>query len=72
MFDYGFEILQGLFRSIVGVGYKILEFVFIDLYKGKLSCDFFYFLLDMLVDGSFQLSNMVIQVDILSFSICQC
>lgn len=44
----------------MGVGYKILEFVFIELYNGKLSCELFFLLLGMLVDGSFDLSNMFI------------
>lgn len=49
----------------MGAGYKTLEFVLIDLHKGKPSRDLLLSLLDMLVDGSFQPSNMVIQVDIL-------
>jgi len=54
----------------VGAGYKTLEFVLIDLHKGKPSRDLLHSLLDMLVDGSFQPSNMVIQVDILSLNMC--
>lgn len=46
----------------MGAGYKTLEFVLIDLHKGKPSRELLHSLLDMLVDGSFQPSNMVIQV----------
>jgi hypothetical protein len=69
-YDYGPEFLQGSFRSIVGAGYKTLEFVLIDLHKGKPSRDLLLSLLDMLVDGSFQPSNMVIQVHIWKINSC--
>lgn len=53
----------------MGAGYKTLEFVLIDLHKGKPSRDLLHSLLDMLVDGTFQPSNMVIQVEFLSFTL---
>lgn len=54
----------------MGAGYKTLEFVLIDLHKGKPSRDLLLSLLDMLVDGSFQPSNMVIQVYIWKINSC--
>ena len=46
----------------MGVGYKTLEILLIELHQGKPSRDLLLALLNLLVDGSFQPSNMVIQV----------
>lgn len=54
---------QASFRSIVGAGYKTLEFVLIELHNGKPSRELLLSLLGMLVDGSFDPSNMLIQVN---------
>lgn len=59
---HDFAQLQGAFRSFVGVGYKTLEILLIELHQGKPSRDLLLALLNLLVDGSFQPSNMVIQV----------
>lgn len=50
----------------MSAGYGTLELLLIDLHKGKPSRELLHSLLDMLVDGSFQPSNMVIQVVFLS------
>jgi len=58
----GNELLKGAFRLKVGVGYKRLQSLLIARHKGHPTQGLLDALLDMLVDGGFQIpSNMLIQ-----------
>ncbi|CAK9883045.1 unnamed protein product [Sphagnum jensenii] len=58
----GNELLKGAFRLKVGVGYKRLQSLLIAQHKGHPTQGLLDALLDMLVDGGFQIpSNMLIQ-----------
>ncbi|KAH9551888.1 hypothetical protein CY35_09G037400 [Sphagnum magellanicum] len=58
----GNELLKGAFRLKVGVGYKRLQSLLIAWHKGHPTQGLLDALLDMLVDGGFQIpSNMLIQ-----------
>lgn len=57
------ELLQVIFRALVGAGYQTLQSLLLDFCKWQPSEGLLYALLDMLVDGNFNIKkNAVIKV----------